>query len=53
MAEVLNDINKNRGTTIIMATHDHELIFEQDCRVITIDHGTIFSDEVRGYYGTN
>ena len=48
----LQDINK-RGVTIIMATHDHELIFEQDCRVITIDHGTIFSDEVKGYYETN
>ena len=36
-----------------MATHDHELIFESDCRVLTVDHGTIFSDEVKGYYDAN
>ena len=24
--EVLEDINKNRGTTIIMATHDKEIV---------------------------
>ena len=52
IVNILKNLNA-QGKTIIMATHDHELIFGQDCRVLTIDHGTIFSDEVRGYYENN
>ena len=46
IVSILKELNK-QGKTIIMATHDHELIFESGCRVLTIDHGTIFKDEVR------
>ena len=52
IVNILKELNK-QGKTVIMATHDHELIFGQDCRVVSIDHGTIFSDEVRGYYENN
>ena len=46
IVSILKELNK-QGKTIIMATHDHELIFDNGCRILTIDHGTIFKDEVR------
>lgn len=41
--EVLNQINKT-GTTIIMVTHEHELVRHFNHRVITIDQGSVISD---------
>ena len=41
--ELLNEINKC-GTTIVMVTHEHELVQKFDRRVITINHGNIVSD---------
>ena len=34
--KVLDDINKNRGTTIIMATHDKEIVNKMKKQVITL-----------------
>ena len=47
--DVLRKLNE-KGKTIIMATHNYDLIFEKDCRVIRIEQGTINKDEVKGYY---
>lgn len=38
------------GTTVILATHDKEVVDKLNKRVITIDEGRIVSDEVDGKY---
>ena len=47
--ELLLEINKS-GTTIIMATHDKELVNKSSKRVIEINSGNIIRDERRGSY---
>ena len=46
---ILNEINQ-RGTTILMATHDMEIVNGMKKRVITIDNCAITKDERRGGY---
>lgn len=46
--KVLNQINKE-GTTVIIATHDKEIVDEMQKRVIQLKHGRIFKDGVGGY----
>ena len=41
--ELLNEINK-RGTTVLVVTHEHELVKSFGNRVITIDEGRVISD---------
>lgn len=40
-----------RGTTIVMATHNKEIVNTMRKRVIAIEKGTIVRDEQRGEYG--
>ncbi|EFM08990.1 cell division ATP-binding protein FtsE [Paenibacillus curdlanolyticus YK9] len=47
---LLEEINF-RGATIIMATHNREIVNSLRKRVIAIENGTIVRDEVRGEYG--
>lgn len=44
------EINR-RGTTILMATHDKEIVNNMRNRVIVIDGGLIVRDEQKGEYG--
>ncbi|MBO1680704.1 cell division ATP-binding protein FtsE [Bittarella massiliensis (ex Durand et al. 2017)] len=44
IVDMLDSINKV-GTTILMVTHEHELIRRYDHRVITIEGGSILSDQ--------
>ncbi|WLR41479.1 cell division ATP-binding protein FtsE [Bacillus carboniphilus] len=47
---LLQDINY-RGTTVVMATHNKEIVNTLKKRVIAIEDGTIVRDETRGEYG--
>lgn len=47
--QLLNKVN-NWGTTVIMATHDKEIVNSLSKRVIELDHGKIVRDEGSGKY---
>ncbi|MFH1662051.1 MAG: cell division ATP-binding protein FtsE [Candidatus Falkowbacteria bacterium] len=47
--DLLQKINKF-GTTIVLVTHNREVVNKLKKRVITIDDGTIISDQERGKY---
>jgi cell division transport system ATP-binding protein len=49
IVKLLEEISNN-GTTIIMATHNHNIVDAMKKRVITIDRGRISSDESGGMY---
>ena len=40
------------GTTVLMATHDREMVDKMRRRVIALERGTVMRDERRGGYGT-
>ena len=44
IVELLSEINR-RGTTILMVTHEHELVHKFHRRVVTIRDGCVVSDE--------
>ncbi|MEE1231305.1 MAG: cell division ATP-binding protein FtsE [Phascolarctobacterium sp.] len=48
--EIFKEINDS-GTTIVMATHDKEVVDAMGKRVIAIEHGRIVRDEKEGVYG--
>lgn len=48
--EIFQEIN-NSGTTIIMATHDKQIVDSMSKRVIAIENGEIVRDELNGVYG--
>ena len=43
IVELLSEINA-RGTTVIMVTHEHQLVREFNKRVIMIEHGCVVAD---------
>ncbi len=44
IVDLLSEINRC-GTTIVMVTHEHELVSQFNKRVITIDHGNLVADD--------
>ena len=50
VVKVLEDINKNTGTTVIMATHDKEIVNKLKKRVVVIKDGRVVKDYEEGKY---
>ena len=50
IVKLLDSINKATGTTVIMATHDREIVNKMKKRVITLKEGRLISDEEKGKY---
>ncbi len=48
--KILDKINRELGTTIIMATHDKELVNRMKKRVLVIENGVLASDTKKGSY---
>lgn len=48
--KVLEEINNTMGTTVVMATHDREIVNKLNKRVITLKDGRLVSDEKKGKY---
>ena len=51
--KVLDKINKELGTTILMATHDKDIVNNMKKRVLVINHGVLVGDYEKGSYKTN
>ena len=49
LMSLLQEIN-NLGTTVLVVTHEQELVRRFDKRVIVIDEGMVISDGMDGYY---
>ena len=49
LMSLLEEINK-LGTTVLVVTHEQELVRHFDKRVIAIDEGVVISDGMDGYY---
>lgn len=48
--KLLQDIN-HRGTTVVIVTHDKEIVDAMKKRVITLHHGQVIKDMSKGDYG--
>lgn len=51
--KVIEGINKDLGTTIIMATHDRDIVNRMKKRVLLIEHSVLAGDYAKGSYKTH
>ncbi len=51
--EVIDSINKDMGTTVVMATHDQDIVNRMKKRVIVIKDGLLSNDIAKGRYKVN
>ena len=50
IVELLDDINKKEGTTVLMVTHDREIVDKMKKHVIALKDGHLFKDYKKGEY---
>ena len=48
--DVIESINKEWGTTIIMATHSKEIVNRMKKRVLLLEQGVLTGDYMKGSY---
>ena len=48
--KVIDNINKELGTTVIMATHDKDIVNRMKKRVVVIENGVKVGDKMKGSY---
>ena len=48
--KVINSINKEMHTTVVMVTHDKEIVNSMKKRVITLENGVLINDSTKGSY---
>ena len=53
IVDILDKINKTSGTTVIMATHDKEIVNKMKKRVIVLENGVLSGDYRKGSYKAN
>ncbi len=51
--DVISNINKELGTTVVMATHDKEIVNRMKKRVLVIKDGVLAGDYTKGSYKAN
>ena len=51
--KVIENINQELKTTVIMATHDKEIVNRMKKRVLRIEHGVLTGDYLKGSYKAN
>jgi len=50
IVDLLDDINQKEGTTVLMVTHDHEIVDRMKKHVIALKDGHLFRDYKKGEY---
>ncbi len=50
IVDILDKINKEANTTIIMATHDRDIVNRMKKRVLMLENGVLISDSMKGSY---
>jgi len=50
IVKVINSINKSMKTTVVMVTHDKEIVNSMKKRVVTLENGVVTNDSKKGSY---